>query len=59
MDMITTADAQGRVVWRDDKEVMRQHFKWLRERGVRVSATGSLPVVMATWHAFEQRERSP
>jgi hypothetical protein len=57
MSMITTTDSKGRVMWRDDKEVMRQHFKLQRERGVRISATESLPVVMATWHAFEQREK--
>ena len=51
MSMITTTDPKGRVTWRDDKEVMRQHFKMQRQRGIRISATESLPVVMATWHA--------
>ena len=27
MSMITSTDKSGRVMWRDDKEVMRQHFK--------------------------------
>ena len=40
-------------------QVMRQHFKMQRERGIRISATESLPVVMATWHAQPNPNSNP
>ena len=37
MELITKRTASGAVVWRDDQDVMRAHFRRRRERGLRVS----------------------
>ena len=52
MELITKRATSGAVVWRDDQDVMRAHFRRRRELGLRVSEEGSLNVCVARWHKF-------
>ena len=52
MELIIKRTACGAVVWRDDQDVMRAHFRRRRELGLRVSEENSFNVCAARWHKF-------
>ena len=56
-EMITRRLPDGRVVWKDEKEVMRGHYERRRELGLPIDEDNNLPLCLSTWHKwFKERE---
>ena len=50
LDAIVVQHPDGMIEWKDDRDIIREHFKKRQEQGKKVTDTYNMPLCLSRWH---------
>ena len=50
LDAIVVQHPDGMIEWKDDRDIIREHFKKRQEQGKKVTDTHNMPLCLSRWH---------